>query len=59
MDDMPIPIVKCPQAHEYAQLLSNFEVEHPMEFAVVDVRNIQSFLDKLNNLLIFNINKHQ
>ena len=31
-DDQPIPIDKLPQAHEYAQLLSNFVVEHPLEF---------------------------
>ena len=26
MDDQPTPIVKLPQAHEYAQLLSNLSI---------------------------------
>ena len=29
VDDRPTPIVKLPQAREYAQKLSNFAVEHP------------------------------
>ena len=32
VDDQPTPIVKLPQACEYAQLLSNFVVEHPLDF---------------------------
>ena len=45
VDDQPTPIVKLPQACEYAQLLSNFAMEHPSEFSVVNVTNIQSFMD--------------
>ena len=58
VDDQPTPIVKLPQAREYAQLLSNFAMEHPSEFSVVDVMNMQSFMDKLNKMSISNINKH-
>ena len=43
VDYQPTPIVKLPQAHEYAQLLSNFAMEHPSEALVVDVMNMQSF----------------
>jgi len=32
VDDGLTPIVKLPQAHEYAQLLSNIVVECPCEF---------------------------
>jgi hypothetical protein len=32
VDDRPTLIVKLPQDHEYAQLLSNFTMEHPSEF---------------------------
>ena len=32
VDDQPIPIVKFPQACEYAQSLSNFQVKHSLEF---------------------------
>jgi hypothetical protein len=32
VDDQPIPIIKLPQAREYAQLLLDFAVEHPLEF---------------------------
>ena len=39
MDDQPTPIGKLPQACEYAQLLSNFAMEHPLEFSVADVMN--------------------
>ena len=31
VDDKPTPIVKLPQAHEYAQLLSNFVMKHPSQ----------------------------
>ncbi len=58
VDDQPTPIVKLPQAHEYAQLLSIFLVQRPLEFSVVDVMNMQSFMDKFNKMLISNINKH-
>ena len=37
VDDCPTPIIKLPQAHEYAQLLSNFAMEHPSEFSIIDV----------------------
>jgi hypothetical protein len=57
-DDLPTPIVKFPQPRGYAQLLSNFAVEHPLEFSLVDVMNMRSFIPKLNKLLISNINKH-
>ena len=39
-DDQQPPIVKLPQACEYAQFLSNFLVEHPLEFSVVGVMNM-------------------
>ena len=45
MDDRPTPIGKLPQAREYAQLLSNFAVEHPLEFSIIDVMHMQSFVD--------------
>jgi hypothetical protein len=32
-DDQPTPIVKLSQALEYAQLQSNYAVEHPSEFS--------------------------
>ena len=44
VDDQPTPTMKIPQAHEYAQLLSNFAVEQPSKFSVVDVTNMQSFM---------------
>jgi hypothetical protein len=42
------PIVKLPQAREYAQLLSKFAVEHPLEFLIIDVTHVQSFVDKMS-----------
>jgi hypothetical protein len=57
VNDQPTPIVKLPQACEYAQL-SNFAVDCPLEFSIVDVINMQYFMDKLNKKSIFNINKH-
>ena len=33
------------------------KIKHPLEFLVVDVMNMQSFMDKLNKMLISNINK--
>ena len=53
------PIVKLLQAHEYAQLLSNFVVKHPLEVSIEDVMNMQPFINKLNKMSICNINKHQ
>jgi hypothetical protein len=53
VDVQPTPIVKLPQALEYAQLLSNFAVEHLLEFLVIDVTNTQSFMDKMSKTLIF------
>jgi len=41
VEDQPTPIVKLPQAREYAQLLSNFAMKHSMEVSVVDVMNMQ------------------
>ena len=58
VDDRLTPIVKLPQAHKYAQLLWNFAVEHPLEFSVIDVMNMQSSTGKLSKMSIFNINKH-
>ena len=58
VDDHPTPIGMLPQAREYAQLLSNFAMEHPLEFSILDVTNMQSFMDKLNKMSISNINKH-
>ena len=58
VDDRPTLIVKLPQTREYAQLLSNFVVEHALEFSVVDVMNMQFLMNKLNKMPISNINKH-
>ena len=58
VDDQPTPIIKLHQVHEYAQLLSIFLVQRPLEFSVVDVMNMQSFMNKLNKMSIFGINKH-
>ena len=58
VDDRPTPIVKLPRAREYAQILSNFVVEHLSEFLVIDVMNMQSFMDNLSKMSISNINKH-
>ena len=58
MDDQPTPMVKLTQACKYAQLLSNYVVEHPSEFSVVDVMNMQSFMKEMNKMLISHINKH-
>ena len=46
MDDQPTPIVKLPQAYEYAQLLTKNLVEHSSESLVIDVMNMQSFFIK-------------
>ena len=40
VNDQPTPIIKLYQAREYAQLLSNFAMEHPLEFSVVDVMSM-------------------
>ena len=56
--DQPTPIVKLPKACEYAQLLSNFVLEHHSEIAIEDVTNMQSFMYKLNEMLISNANEH-
>jgi hypothetical protein len=57
VDDHPTPIVEHPQAHEYAQLLSNCVVGHPLELSNVNVMNMQSFVNKLNIqcVMIFNV----
>lgn len=47
-----------PQAREYAQFLSNLAMEQSLKFLVVDVTNIQSFMNKLNKISISKINKH-
>ena len=41
VDDQPTPIMKLPQAREYAQLLSNFTLEHPLELSIINVINMQ------------------
>ena len=56
VDDRPTSIIKLSQAREYAQLLLSFAMDHSFEFLVADVNNI---MDKLNKMLISNINKHQ
>ena len=47
---------KLPQAHQYAQDLPNLSTLWSFQF--VDVVNIQSFMDKLNDMSYSNINKH-
>ena len=59
VDDQPTPIVKLFQAHKYAKLLSNFGVKHPLEFSVINVMNMQSFMDKLSKMSISNISMIQ
>ena len=44
VDDWPTPILKLPQAREYAQSLSNFAVNRPSEYSNIDVTNMQSFM---------------
>ena len=58
VDDQPTPIVKLPQACDYAQLLWNFVAEQSSEFSIIDVTNMQSFMYELNEISISNINKH-
>ena len=43
-------IVKLPQAREYAQLLSNFRVEHSLEYSITNVMNMQPFMNKLDKM---------
>ena len=50
VNDQPTPIIKLVEDNEYAQLLSNLIVDHPLEISIVDVTNIQSFMDKLNKM---------
>ena len=56
VDDQPTPMVKLPQACEYAQLLTNFVVQHPSEFSVINVMNMQSFMNGLSKMFISHIN---
>jgi hypothetical protein len=42
VDDRPTPIVKFAQAHEFAQLLSNFAMEHS---SVADAMNMQPYIN--------------
>ena len=42
LDDYPTPIVRLPQAHEYAELLPKFDVEHSSEFSVANLMNMQN-----------------
>ena len=41
VDDQPTQIVKFSQACEYAQLFSNFAMEHSSEFSILDVMDMQ------------------
>jgi hypothetical protein len=50
MDDQPRPIVKYYEAREYKNLSSNFAMENSSKFSVVDIMNMQSFMNKLNNM---------
>ena len=59
MGNQPTPIVKLPHTREYAQLLSNFAMQHPMKFWIVDVMNMQYFMNKLNKMPISSIIKRQ
>ena len=60
VDNHPTPIGGRPQVCEYAQLLSNFAMEHPLEFSFLDVTNMQSFMNTLSKMSISNINEcHQ
>jgi hypothetical protein len=52
-------IVKPPQARAYAQLLSNFRVQHSLEFSISNVMNIQPFMDKLNKMSISNVKRQK
>ena len=56
VDDQPTSIVQLPQACEYAQFLSSFVVQLLSEFSIIDVMNMQSFMGRLNKMLIFHIN---
>jgi hypothetical protein len=58
VNDQPTSIVKLLHAREYAQLLLNFVVKHTSDFSIIDVMNMQSFMDKLNKKSNSNINKH-
>ena len=58
VDDLPTQELKLPKVHEYAQLLSNFAMKHYLEFLIAVVMNMHSFMDKLNKISNFNINKH-
>lgn len=44
VDNQPTLTFKLPQAHEYAQLLSKFIMQHPLEFLIVDMMNTQPFI---------------
>jgi hypothetical protein len=44
VDDQPTPTIKLPQTLEYAQSLSNFGVEHPLEFSIVHVTTCGNLL---------------
>ena len=58
VDDWPTPIVKLLQAHEYAQLPSNFAMQHSSKFSIADIMNMQPFMDKSRKMSISNVNKH-
>jgi hypothetical protein len=51
VDDHPTPIIKCP-------ITINFCSGVCLEFSIVDVMNMQSFIIKSNKMSISNINKH-
>ena len=59
VEDQPTLIIKLPQAREYAQSLSNFVVEHSLEFSITSVTTCNLlWIDNLNKMLIANIDKH-
>ena len=51
VDDQPTPTIKLIQAHEYAQLQLNFVVEFFLMFLIVNVMNMQSLMNRLNEML--------
>ena len=58
VDDQPTPMVRIPQAREYAHKLSNLAVNQSPTISYVDTMNMHSFMDILSKMSIPNINKH-
>ncbi len=38
-------LVKLPQARKYAQILTNLPVKYPLASSIIDVMNMQSFIE--------------